>query len=892
MSSDINTRYYKNTAVKREQANNPLNGIYVGKIVKALSGDRSFRYSITIPSLNKAGGKNEVYECVWGSPFAGGTNPTKTGKDVENADQAIKSYGFWAIPPDEGNSVLVAFADGSGKRGYIISCLFPDKLNHMMPGMPAGKSYSDPSMLMPVIEKNKVDEKITHNDAIRPLALDLAEGVVKQGLINDPLRGVGTSGARRANINEVYGMLTPGPKDPENADTRLGGHQFVMDDNLDSRMIRLRTASGAQLILDDTEGFVYIINKKGNAWFELNQNGDVYIHSEGTIAMRAKGNFDLRADKNINIEAGQNIHMKAAGDNLAGKYVGIPALGALGIPPLGTGGNIRFEAAADLTQYAGLNAQLTANGGDLDFNAGGRVATTASSPLGINLQAPMGTIKLESVRPTSILSSQFNVTAPAGTAITSAKILLNSGGAPALPALPANPAPQIGTNKKPDSAAKAPKWDREAGKAGKTSAPTAGKRTGKVDQIQTIVSKLITLEPFAGHGSYDPIKESAKPPAKDPSLAGKLPLAATDFSGVPASVSTPAGYMSGQGYTDQNGNPISSVTGAVNGVGETISSTVDSIADGITGQAGDLAAGLGAQDLLDGVPQFDQIPGISSEFTALMDMDFASITGLSGLLAGIQAAIPPIRFPTSNALAQKIIGIQKQLTELEAQLNQFALDSLNLPAGLDTAAITDMKDKIKNATAIAGAGGDFVSNLADQGIKAITDGPGTIFQDAAGNKLVDFTNGIGPVGATLGLAGDLTSSFDSVKGAISAPLTGNETLAVSAFTNMVGPETALKSEVITGLNKLGEIDSATNPVGYAVAKANTLREMTYYTSAPPAPGAQPQSSPPLQDFMYFATKLFQVPDGVDLPFSVDTYLPGTENFRTLGDELDIIIKGL
>lgn len=887
--SDINTRYYTNRAIKRENDSNPLNGIYVGKIVKAMSGDRSFRYSVTIPSLNKAGGKNEVYECFWSSPFAGSTNPSKAGKDVENADHALKSYGFWAIPPDEGNSVLVAFADGSSKRGFIISCLFPDKLTHMVPGMPAGKSYSDPSMLMPVVEKNKVDEKITHNDAIRPLAVDLAEGIVKQGLINDPLRGAGTSGARRANINEVYGLLTPGPKDPENPDTRLGGHQFVMDDNLDSRLIRLRTAGGAQIILDDTEGFVYLINKKGNAWFELNQNGDIYMHSEGTIAMRTKGNFDLRADKNINIEAGQNIHMKAAGDNIAGEYVGIPALGALGVPPLGTGGNIRFEATADLTQYAGLNAQLTANGGDLDFSAGGRVATTASSPQGINLQAPMGTIKLESARPTSVLSSQFNVTAPGGTAITSAKILLNSGGPPALPALPANPAPQIGTNTMPDSPANPPEFDRDAGKKGTTAAPTAGKRTGKQDQIKTIVSKMITLEPFKGHGSYDPIAESAKPPARDPSLAGKLPLAATDFSGVPASVSTPDGYMKGAGYTDQNGNPITSVTDAVNGAGEKIGSTVDSIADGITGQAGDLANSLGAQDLLEGVPQFDQIPGISSEFTALMDMDFASIQGLSGLMAGIQAAIPPIRFPTSNALAQKIIGIQKQLSELEAQLSQFALDSLNLPADLNMSAITDMKGKINDAMALASQGGDFVAELDKMGIKAIPDGPGTIFQDAMGNKLVDFTNGIGPIGTSLGLAGDLTNSFESVKGAISAPLTGNETLAVSAFTNMVGPETALKSDVINGLNKLGEIDSATNPIGYAVAKANTLREMTYYTSSPANPGEEPTANPALQDFMYFATKLFQVPDGVTIPFTVDTYLPGTENFRSLGDQLDALI---
>ena len=890
--TDINDRYYSNRAVKRDNDVAPLNGIYVGKITKAYSGDRSFRYSVTIPSLNKAGGKNEVYECFWSSPFAGSTNPSKTGKDVENADQSVKSYGFWAVPPDEGNSVLVAFADGNSKRGFIISCLFPDKLNHMVPGMPAGKSYSDPSMLMPVIEKNKVDEKVTHNDAIRPLALDLAEGIVKQGLINDPLRGAGSSGARRANINEVYGMLTPGPKDPDNPDTRLGGHQFVMDDNLDSRLIRLRTAGGAQIILDDTEGFVYLINKRGNAWFELNQNGDIYLHSEGTIAMRAKGNFDLRADKNINIEAGHNIHMKAAGDNIAGKYVGIPALGALGIPPLGTGGNIRFEATADLTQYAGLNAQLTANGGDIDLNAGGRIAGTAGSPMGIQLQALAGKFQVQSGLPATILTTQFNVTAPAGAAITAAKILLNSGGPPALPIeIPAVPAPQIGTNGKKDVNSKSPKFDRDAGRQGKTSAPSAGKRESG-DTVNTIVSKMITLEPFAGHGSYDPIKESSKPPAINKELAGKLPEAATDFSGVPVNVNTPEGYLKGKGYSDQNGNPISEVTDAVNGVGEQVGTFVDGIADDITGQAGDLLAGTGAEALLEGIPSFEDIPGISSEFTALLEMDLTSIEGLSALLAGIQSAIPAIRFPTSNALQQKIIGIQKELKELEEQLNQFALDNLNLPADLSLDSIKDMQSAIKDATSLAQQGLDFATELATKGITAIADGPGTIFQDALGNKLVDFTNGIGPIGVTLGLAGDLTQSFESVKGAIKAPLTGNEALAMSAFTNIVGAETAINSEVVKSLNKLADIDPAKNQIGYAVAKGNALKEMMYYTSSPSTPGSAPTPNQNLEDYMYFVTKMFQVPDGVELPFDVDTYLPGTENFRDLGDQIDTILKGL
>ena len=887
-NNDINTRYYSNRAIQRTSQSQAMLGIYVGIIRSPLDEHRSGRYEVEIPALNKGGEKSTTYPCFWTSPFAGSTNPDKVGKDQESYLDTLKSYGLWMPPPDEGNMVLVAFGDGSQKLGFIISCLFPDRLTHMVPGMPAGKSYSDPSMLMPVAEKNKYDERVTNNDAIRPLHVDIAEGIVKQGLINDPLRGAGTSGARRADINDVYGILTPGPKDPDNKDKghRLGGHQFVMDDNLKSRLIRLRTAGGNQLLMDDTSGVVYIINRKGTAWFEMNTYGDVYLHSEGTIAMRAKGNFDLRADKNINIEAGQNVHIKAAGDNTGDTYLGIPDLGALGIPPLGNGGSVNIEGTADLSLYAGLNTQLTANGGDVDISAGSRIAATASGPLGVDLLAATGPIKMQSTLPTSVLSAAgFNVTSGAPTSVTAPMILLNSGGPPAIPAVPAITASQIGTNEMEDNPRDPPEFDREAAMQGKTAAPTAGERTGTKDKIKTIVSKLITTEPFKGHASYDPVEEAGKAPAPDPSLIAKLPSAAVDMSGKPVNVNTPNGYLAGTGYTDQNGNPItggaSQAVDQVQGLYNSAKGTVDGAIDAATD-----AAKAAAGDLTGAIPSFEGMGDIAGNLQALANFDLASIQGLAGLVAGLQIALPPIRFPTSNAMAQKVIGAAKQLSEMEAQLSQFALDALNLPVDLDLPKIANMKNKIQQAVAQAQNGAQLGQLLKEQGIEMIPDGAGTIFQDAAGNKIIDFSSGLGPAGATLGLVGDLNQSFTDIQSAVTTPLSGNETLAISNFARQIGTENFLKSDVLTKLNGLNEIDSS-NTIGYAVAKGNVLREMQSWQTAPNAPGESPVVQPALKGMRRFEAILFQCPDDMDTSSFIDTagYLPGGANFEELADRL-------
>lgn len=799
---------YDNSKFASKMAKAPLYGVYQAEVVDTKDTSRTGRMRVFCASLAKDKSKAEAYiDCRWSTPFGGITDIAGLGNSLEDPYDAQTSYGMWMVPPDLGNIVLIAFGDGIFKNAYVIGCVFADRLTHMVPGMPYGKSYSDPSLRMPVNEKNLRDGRRSHNDAIRTVNIELGKHITRQGLLNDSLRGAGTSGSRRESPSEVFGILTPGPRDPDNYDKRLGGHQFIMDDNRNSRLIRLRTAHGTQLLLDDTTGTVYCINKKGTAWFEMTNSGDFNFYAGGHISMRAKKNFNIRADKNINFEAGNDVHVKAAGDTVGPDYKGINPIGALGLPPLGTGGNIRFEAAADLTQNAALNVQTTATGGDIDVSAGGKVGITASGPA-----KGIGGIQMFSLGPISTTSTQgISMDAPMGITMIGAKvmalggqILLNTpGGYIGLPAVPAATAPQIGVNKFKDQPNTEPEFDEEAGASFAPFAPSGGTREGKQDEIETIVTNLVTAEPYVGHHQSDPLKDSGTTPAPSEDVAAALPDGAiTSNAEKPLDNQTPEGSQQGTGYVDSAGNVISDVSDKVSGVTDSVNDTINSA----TGAVNDVinnatdAATQGAKDLLGGLPTFEGVDDVLNNFKTLQGLNLLNINSIGGLIAGLQMVLPPIRFPTSNALAQKVIGIGKQLQELEAQLKQFALDATGLDLELMKGKIGEMQNLISDAKNLASNATQFESMLKEKGISIIPDTPGQIFEDSLGNKLVDFSKGIGPIGTTLGAVSQMNKSFNDVKDVIKAPLNDNQTAAMTSFVSSIGAEPFRNSRLVEYMN--------------------------------------------------------------------------------------------
>jgi len=813
-------------------------GIYLGKVVN--NKDLHFRGSIDveIPQLHRTTGDKvkSIKTCRYSTPFGGISSISTIKSDnTEKFENTQQSYGMWTQPPDIGSLVLVCFADGNTKHGYVLSHLMAPSKNNMVPGMPHGRTFQGGKFKVPTTEKNKYSEQQGDtNSVIRPIHHDLAEAITKQGLINDNIRGTGTSGSRRESPSSVFGVLTKGPRGLDGKTPIGAGHQFVMDDEPTSSLIRIRSGKGQQILLDDVTGTIYMINKGGLAWIELDQTGNINLFGEGDINLRAKKNFNLRADYDVVIEAGQNIRMKAAGDNIAGDYMG-SKLAKLGLPPLGTGGNINFHAAADVGILATRNAQLSAIGGDIDINSGnmlktlsGTATSISSTTIGVDINAKAGVV--------GIAAPAVGITAGL-TGISGGLINLNTGPAPILTGLDALKvsAPPLDGIDQEDQPSEHPEYDRE----GDVALTSGGKRPGSRTKINTIVGNLLTAEPYDGHGQFDPTSEDPESMEEDTSADAETlngQISGDDQS--PATVVTPEGDKIGNGFKDP-------VTGAVGSA----SDVMDGIGNGLNGVGSSISDAMGA--IAGMIPNMEDVSGMLSNFLPASMKSLMGITSMEGMIAAMGIAIPAFRFPTGNAIGDKIIGLTKQMKELESRLGQFSLNDFDLPIDLDSLQIKEFKNKIAGVvgevTALQGqanqikdgvtdlrtgadllkgkvgdykevydgvtgepmgsmgiTGKNFIavkSALAEKSIDVTVDGPSLIFADRkTGNKIVDVSNGIGPVGQSLGLISTLQETKKFMSDLITVDISDNQLLALTSFASHIGIQNFANSEVLIELN--------------------------------------------------------------------------------------------
>lgn len=288
------------------------------------------------------------------SPFLGTTDKSLLDK---NEDTAMFSYGFWATLPDPGSKVLVMFIQGNRNDGVIVGSLIDDVANHMTPGFASskkwimtdevttaiGSTYQPDVDYLPVTEFNtKVERDSRQTGTIyRPVNIELAKILKAQGLLGDTIRGHSFSTPQRENNSAVFGISTPGrgDKDPatdselktrmKNGEAtaedlqikkRFPGHSLVLDDGDsegNSKLVRLRTSTGHQILLDDTNKLMYIATGNGNAWIELSEHGKIDIHTEDSISIHSTNNINMYAKNDINLEAGTNVNIKSmSGINL------------------------------------------------------------------------------------------------------------------------------------------------------------------------------------------------------------------------------------------------------------------------------------------------------------------------------------------------------------------------------------------------------------------------------------------------------------------------------------------------------------------------------------------------------------------------------------------------
>ena len=305
-------------------------GVYLGIVKNTQDIQHMGRLQVYMPDWGGDEDNKNVWRTVsYCAPF-GGSSPAQERhweKGIAEYDYTPTSYGFWAVPPDVGNKVLVMFINGDESKGIWIGVLYDNFMNFNVPGLAAYDKHNGPDQVhlwQNVTEYNKFDKGINdpHVPPLRPWHKRQYERMSQTALHEDPYRGWTTSSARREAPSNVYGMSTPGPIDPLAAGVgetfkRSGGHTFVMDDGDiegNNRLIRLRARGGAQIVIHDTLGFVYMNNKMGTAWLELDKDGNVEIFSNNSISLRSNEDINLRSDRDFNLDIGRDMNIYMPND--------------------------------------------------------------------------------------------------------------------------------------------------------------------------------------------------------------------------------------------------------------------------------------------------------------------------------------------------------------------------------------------------------------------------------------------------------------------------------------------------------------------------------------------------------------------------------------------------
>ena len=362
-------RSNKNLASEKLDSAGPYEALIVSHLDPYYGGGLEVELLKSSSAGNSPEKSGQIVTVKYLSPFYGVTPLAGSGKkDQYNATQ--KSYGFWAVPPDIGTKVLVIFAEGKLNQGFWIGCVQDTHMNFMVPDGRATTGYNTVGDKLPVGEFNKLLEtRGDHPTAFnKPINVDYANRMFNQGLDKDETRGLSSTSARRGAISNVYGWNTPGPLDKRPSApkvrygdkdhkatipvNRLGGSSFVMDDGDETQLrrgpakdtpmeytnqragesggdktlpanelTRIRTRTGHQILLHNTEDLIYISHGSGDSWIELTANGKIDIYAKDSISIHSSQDLNFTADRDINFTAIRDLntvvgrnHNESAGD--------------------------------------------------------------------------------------------------------------------------------------------------------------------------------------------------------------------------------------------------------------------------------------------------------------------------------------------------------------------------------------------------------------------------------------------------------------------------------------------------------------------------------------------------------------------------------------------------
>lgn len=365
-----------------------------GQVVKTDDPDQMGRVKIWVPALD---GENfEIESLPWAeyAPVIFGFTVDYTAGNGSMTTDSHSSYGMWSIPKI-GASVFVFCVGGDPtRRAYFASSI---RL-HRNRSLPAGRNSDPRNQPGPWGDAGDGSSTLNHID---PSYSNLREQFQNKMTESETItRGLYerqvAQAAQDKDGKEGYSKTAQAGETYLDSQTSCwvtpGRHAIIFQDDPKFARVRVKTAEGHQIILDDANERIYISTAKGGSWIEMDLDGHIQIFGSESISVRSGADINFFADANINMEAGKSVNIKADGGDIklsasqtihlnAGKDGYFTTCGALhqnadGVFRISTKQNLDLKSAADV-------AMTAARG--MDFNAGENMKSSAAR---IDLNGP------------------------------------------------------------------------------------------------------------------------------------------------------------------------------------------------------------------------------------------------------------------------------------------------------------------------------------------------------------------------------------------------------------------------------------------------------------------------------------------------------------------------
>jgi len=316
--------------------------------------------------------KNEFNFFAWASyasPFGGmdktGTSgPGSIGQSKNtpygDASTGGVAYGMWGIPK-VGAHVLVCSINNDPNNLFWFACIYPDSTPHTMPHgrystrTPTGDTGPDGPLtsaeqpieplytnLHKAFRGSKdyewrtrgADYQVSGISAERQQDNGKVTGTEseihdteQQTLIEDNNNTLGQDLKYRQGYSLSRSDPTKTTDDKFHVDrymdtdnnlessvlsfTTPGFNAISLDDRPENNRIRLRSSTGHQIIMDDTNERIYVSTSEGRNWIEMDADGHIYVYSQESISLRAEGDLNFTAGKSIRMTAATGIHVES-----------------------------------------------------------------------------------------------------------------------------------------------------------------------------------------------------------------------------------------------------------------------------------------------------------------------------------------------------------------------------------------------------------------------------------------------------------------------------------------------------------------------------------------------------------------------------------------------------